>query len=1566
MIKMTIAKSNPTTAIDQPAGRPSASLGRCRMLCALAGAVLLVPFLVHAGGGRNRVVGSPVTIPAMRGTISIDGDLSDWDESEAILLTTGNPGNAGHGKGAFDDTNARIAFRYDADALYIAGWWQDPTPLGVDVTPGVAPATDGLILHIPRGGAIHHVALWKVPQEDAARALHSVDRAPLALGQPLAGVEQAYRVTGPSSWIQEVRLPWSAIGGMPDAGAAVRLGVELCFGGLDMTAGYRMWLEDLAAHGSSGSRWGGNICWGFVDGVRDEKVVNPGSDPANGARIELKAAGTAAPANPAVMFMGNEQTRTSGMIAVPAPVSGIIVDGRLDPDEWAEVAGTVIASEPSLFPRRYETRVQWAYDAEGLYVGLRWFTGGPHLNINNPARLNRGYDGGDAIQLRLGAPDRVSQIDTWFYTAGWRPAMTIAYGAKFDEGSLEDALAEGAKMAVEPLTEGYTQEIFLPWKLITKTGKPLAEGDSFRVILDLFYSGLEGNRMPFIVNASLAPLTGVLDLPFTTPRDGYYTAVIETAEGVGVRRLLAHKKLAAKQILSDWDGLNDDGEPASAGRYRIRGLHHTGVGLDYLMTYNNPGNPPWQTYDGTGEWGGDHCPPQAVAADDWGVYLGWPAAEDGNGIIATDFNGQKRWNFFGTPQPTGCGNAILASDGKNIYFGSDVLTAADRARAKDQTELAYFKTTIACLDRETGRRRGFTTDHPYRTIAEFHTGQVSVHEEWQLWQDRYFDLDNHGIHDDYFFSGRSIGANLAGLAARDGKLYAALRIPQQVVVYTVEPFAEIARWDVPKPAGLAFAKDGQLLAISGNAVVALVDGKATPVIAAGLDAPVDLAVDAAGNLYVSQWGNSHCVAVFDPAGKPLRTIGKPGGRPAVGGYDPDGMILPRGIDIDPEGQLWVCEDDNYPRRVSVWHAATGKFVREFIGGTEYGATKGGMIDPKRPDRAISLGVLYEISLGKEGYRPLATLWRQQNADQMFPLLGGLYAGWGHNIGFAEHAGQRYITTGGGGFVVIGKWNRDETWQPCAAIGGVLDRSENPMILPPEKRWWRHGLQPDFFRKHAAENFVWTDLNDDGRVQEDEFQWEKQTDDFPCLGLHWGPGNVDADMNVTLASEDGKGHIWRFPVQGYTETGIPRYDLGKRALLLVPGERLAAVRTDSKGNILTSQKGRWARPNFQPALRGYSPDGKLLWRYPASRDVRPMGSVNGEGFLGPIAVGGELGEIFGQTQWHGGQLPLLTTDGLFVARLLRDPSAGGEPGPDVYRGETIQYLNRLDDGRVILAHGKNAHHLMQVTGLDTVKRFQIEFELTAAQAALAAERLAARQREDTANAPIRMMRRETAPIIDGQFDDWNAATAAAIGPQDVTPNASVMLAYHDKHVYLAYDVVKSGGYLNTGKDPLRLFLGGDAVDLQFAADPAASKDRKEPIVGDTRLLIAKYDGKPVAVVYRAQVPGAQNPIDFRSPVRAVLFDEVEVLADAQVAITDTETGYRVEAAIPMVELLGGLAWPGRILQGDAGIVVADTTGRRVARIYRFNPDTGVVNDIPTEATLDIRNWGEIEVERPAKP
>ncbi|MFA6290501.1 MAG: hypothetical protein WC637_01895, partial [Victivallales bacterium] len=588
---------------------------------------LFIP-LAQSGGGRNRVSGGETTIAPVKAPITVDGDLDDWDQSRAKLLALSTSGGEDNRSPVpLEAYRGKISFQYDDKSLYVAIWWTDPTPLGSEKTENCIPPGDGLILSIPGKEAVTRMAFWRGPAGTAAHALVSKGDTPIAKGTEMKGVTQAYKITGANSYSQELQIPWGEIGVSPEAGVVKRIGVELCFGGLDPSAGYKAWLLDVAAgKHSAGNRWGGFMCWGFMDGIRTLEQIAPTYDPATGARVKLMPAGSAAPANPAVMYDGNEQTRTTEMIAVPA--AKITVDGKMEPGEWDAKSATRIASEPTLFPNRYAVDINWAYDEKGLYAGMRWRTGGPHLNINNPKTVDHGYDGGDAIQIRLGT-DRVSHIDAWYCDAAKQPDVNITYGAKFNEGSEKDALAKGAALAIQSAAAdgGYTEELFLPWSLITKEGKALKTGDEFRVVLDVFFSGLEGNRTPYIVNAKIEQPSGVIALPFTAPENGYYTVVIvDSSTGQTMRRLANIEKMRKGQKVVEWDGLDDKGAPAKPGKYEYKGLRHNGIGLKYLMSLNNPGTPAWQTDDGKGEWGGDHCPPQTVAADASGVYLGWPAA----------------------------------------------------------------------------------------------------------------------------------------------------------------------------------------------------------------------------------------------------------------------------------------------------------------------------------------------------------------------------------------------------------------------------------------------------------------------------------------------------------------------------------------------------------------------------------------------------------------------------------------------------------------------------------------------------------------------------------------------------------------------------------------------------------------------------------------------------------------------------------------------------------------------------------------------------------------------------
>jgi hypothetical protein len=80
------------------------------------------------------------------------------------------------------------------------------------------------------------------------------------------------------------------------------------------------------------------------------------------------------------------------------------------------------------------------------------------------------------------------------------------------------------------------------------------------------------------------------------------------------------------------------------------------------------------------------------------------------------------------------------------------------------------------------------------------------------------------------------------------------------------------------------------------------------VAASDLQAPKQI-IEQDNEIYVTDWGTSHQVKVFNAAsGKEVRIIGKVDG-PQVGDYDDQRMAHPLGMCLDSNRVLWVAEED---------------------------------------------------------------------------------------------------------------------------------------------------------------------------------------------------------------------------------------------------------------------------------------------------------------------------------------------------------------------------------------------------------------------------------------------------------------------------------------------------------------------------------------------------------------------------------------------------------------------------------------------------------------------------------
>lgn len=699
----------------------------------------------------------------------------------------------------------------------------------------------------------------------------------------------------------------------------------------------------------------------------------------------------------------------------------ITIDGK--DNDWDHSRSIFSCYSPSVLGQSNSVRTTAAYDTQGLYLLFKVKDQTPMINNTSPKKSPGSAWKEDCIQLRLwlnpdtpnGNEARIVHLDLYNYTKENIPVASVRFGELTADKTIkriQQAVGSGVEMAFNKDNDGtgYTLEVRIDWKLLTGDTAQVNAGKSIRMGMQYSWNA-DGNReqpahrytdlininqpqrnffwrqksawgeLQLSTAAELAansnesatkqertntnqpyPTSGVAPITYTLEGKRNVTLVIEKPDGTRVRNLISDYPRSKGSNTDFWDGTDDAGKLVAAGEYIVRGLSHKPLDLLYQFQYGSPGNPPWVTSDGKGDWLSDHASPVGVTSDGKWTYLSHHFSESGFTVIGLDESGQKRWGINRIP------GGPLAVLGGKLYMLTGGGHPTDWGIKENEIRLAK-------IDARKGE------------YAKFSSGKSNV-LLCKLPADRKFPIR---AQEGLVAQEKSWDANwyrrdAIGLAAANNKLYATLYFANEILEIDPTSGKVINKIAIEKPAGVAGDSKGNLYVVSGKTVYKITpDSKHSPVITENLTAPFALTCDGGGNIYVSDWKDQMCVKVFTAEGRLLRTVGKPGGRSLRGKYQRGAMFMPAGLAVDGRNQLWVAEYDFHPKRFSVW-SESGKLVNEYCGPTWYGATECN-VDTLNPRRAYFMGNIVDLDWKKGLWRVAATLWRPVRKNEIFGPRG---------------------------------------------------------------------------------------------------------------------------------------------------------------------------------------------------------------------------------------------------------------------------------------------------------------------------------------------------------------------------------------------------------------------------------------------------------------------------------------------------------------------------------------------------------------------------------------------------
>jgi len=1247
--------------------------------------------------------------------------------------------------------------------------------------------------------------------------------------------------------------------------------------------------------------------------------------------------------------------RNQRLFVVPAP-KGVAVDGDLD--DW-DLSGEIYTFVSEATAEFQSARTAAMYDADAFYLASRIADPSPMMNRNDPAvNPDFGWDA-DAFQFRIcldpkmGYPinigygqgemasDNIVHMTLWYFTDAKRPVLHLKYGMNYHDApdypkGIVPRDRFKAAFKAWPDGKGFTLEYRIPWSALRqgKAGAPLKAGDLTASAIQIQWSDPEGkhsygggwgvdllrqagfsyqstgcwgkliftelgNLPKELTQEGLPPVRQLpLKLTFDMPKQAEVSIVLIDEKGDRVRNIIASQVRPRGTVTESWDGLDDAGRVLPSGSYTWKGLHHDKFEAKYVLSAGNSGTPGYHTPDGKGAWGGDWDNPKDVCfAGDRGL-IAWGVAEAGPGIIMIDAKDRKQWGGrFGA--------SYLATDGEWLFAS---LTHEKQIRAYNVAD---------------GKQLNFLRGEMW---AEHNAGNETA---------------------------------CTGLAFAGGKLYVADAKSNTVTEYQGREGKIIRRINAPGVTWLAAFDANTLLAVSGGTVrkLSLADGKLAPFIADHLDQPAAVAAGPDGTVYVSNHGRLMNVSVFDKAGKYQRSIGKTGGRAlppelfpkegnASGGrrgkWDPDAMLNPRGLAVDSRGRLWICEDDFQPKRITIWEAASGKLLDEKFGAC-YVSTPVTM-DPADPTRVYTQNVEWEVDLDKGTWKPAAIMIDAR------PDSGYFWPHMVNNIVFIATNGKQYMHAGNTLYI-----RRGDHFE---AVAGVFGPRSGFTWRPGAKTWEEANKMP---------YLLWEDRNGDGIIQKDETRETKMCPQQPH-------GCFAPDLTMYAAGMYGALYWQRISPKQILDNGVPIYDDASffhvdyvtREEAKVPTYTHDIAVNPADGSVLMYAGADikfMDKAEIWP-LTCWSKDGKLLWRY-------RKGSRWYDAYEFPIPQPGELwgttkcigitplpgngGGITGFSSYHG-MVHLLTSDGIIIGTLMKD-GRSGETGPDQIQCEWFTgQLVKAKNGKWYLTAGDQDGRVLEITGLDTITRFDGKLTITEQDAKAAADALAEWSALKAKAQSLVISRTQGTP-------DWMNIRGITVA-LDAHRGFTAKAAYTADSLIINCKVDAPFELTNSIQETQMLFKGGNAIDLQLATDPKADPKRDKPAPGDVRVLITRRAGKPIAVVYRHKVAGFQGqPTVFTSPTGQESIDQIEVWDDIALTCEKTEIGFTAVATVPLAKL-GWKPVPGTTVKMDVGYLFGNQTGNATSvRAYWTNHSfaSGVTADVPHESRIEPNQWGLATVE-----